>query len=314
MKNEIIKIDSKEFGIKEQKAKELMGNLPQLKKERDVLETQFNEIIKLDIKDLETSKKAKSLRLLIQKNRTQGINIWHKTTKDFFLRGGQFVDAIKRKEIAVNERMESQLEEIEKHFENLEKERLEKLQIERVNLISEYVEDAAERDLKSMDLDVWNAYFEAKKKEHFDRIQAELQAEKERVEKEKAEKAEQERIKKENERLKKEAEEKERLAKIEAEKQAKIEAELKAKAEAERKEKERIEKELQAKKEAEQKAIEDEKKRIQAELNKGDSAKVNDLIADLEALKTKYSFKSEKNKKMYSDTCILIDKVINHIK
>jgi len=52
---------------------------------------------------------------------------------------------------------------------------------------------------------------------------------------------------------------------------------------------------------------------LEAELNKGDAAKVKDLIADLESLKTKYSFKSAKNKKMYSDVNLLIDKVINHI-
>jgi hypothetical protein len=38
-----------------------------------------------------------------------------------------------------------------------------------------------------------------------------------------------------------------------------------------------------------------------------------DLLFDLEALKTKYSFKSDKNKKMYSETITLINKVINHI-
>jgi hypothetical protein len=51
----------------------------------------------------------------------------------------------------------------------------------------------------------------------------------------------------------------------------------------------------------------------QAELKKGDSDKVQDLKSDLEELKTKYSFKSAKYKKTYSDVNILIDKVINHI-
>jgi len=96
--------------------------------------------------------------------------------------------------------------------------------------------------------------------------------------------------------LKAEREESERLQNIEKEKREKAEAELKAKQEAEEK----------AKKEAEEK--------IQSELNKGDAEKVEDLLSDLESLKTKYSFKSEKNNKMYSDVIILIEKIKNHIK
>jgi len=74
------------------------------------------------------------------------------------------------------------------------------------------------------------------------------------------------------------------------------------------------EKELSDKKEAEQKSLEEEKAAIEKELSKGDAAKVKDLLSDLESLKTKYVFKSNKNKKMYSDVNQLLDKVIHHIK
>ncbi len=63
--------------------------------------------------------------------------------------------------------------------------------------------------------------------------------------------------------------------------------------------------EIKAKQEAEAKK--------QDELNKGDKAKVNDLINDLNQLKTKYTFKSAKNNRMYSDVGLLIGKVVNHI-
>ena len=76
---------------------------------------------------------------------------------------------------------------------------------------------------------------------------------------------------------------------------------------------EKAEAELKAKLDAEKAAAEAEEKRMEAELNKGDAAKVKDLISDLEALKSKYTFKSAKNKKMYDDVSTLIDKVINHI-
>jgi chemotaxis protein histidine kinase CheA len=115
---------------------------------------------------------------------------------------------------------------------------------------------------------------------------------------------------------KEEEAEREKQRKERAEYEAKLKAEREAKEKIEREEKakrEKLEAELKAKKEAEREAKEKEEKRLQAELSKGDSAKVEDLISDLQNLKTKYSFKSDKNKKMYSDVTQLIDKVINHI-
>jgi len=115
---------------------------------------------------------------------------------------------------------------------------------------------------------------------------------------------------------KEEEAEQEKRRKERAEYEAKIKAEREAKEKIEREEKakrEKLEAELKAKEYAERKAKEEESARLQMELNKGDAEKVKDLIADLEAFKTKYSFKSEKNKKMYSDVGLLIDKVINHI-
>ena len=81
-----------------------------------------------------------------------------------------------------------------------------------------------------------------------------------------------------------------------------------------REERYKLEAELKAKKDAELKAISDIEIKKQSELNKGDSAKVQDLIEDLEDIKNRYVFKSVKNKKMYGDVSNLIDKVINHIK
>ena len=190
METTLVKVNPVDYGLDEKKATELIGNLPQIKDERKVLEVQYEEIIKLDIELLETQQRARDLRLLIQKNRTQGIMIWHKTTKDFFLRGGQFVDAIKRKEVAVNERMENGLEEIEKYAEIQKKERLEKLQSDRAEKLSKYIEDAHERDLASMDEDVWKAYFSTKKQEYEDRIAAEKKAEEDRKENKRLDKIE----------------------------------------------------------------------------------------------------------------------------
>lgn len=180
--NELVLVNPKEFGIEESKANELIGNLPQIIKERAILEEQFDKVIKLDIEDSETIDKARELRLLVQKNRTQGINVWHKTTKDFFLKGGQFVDAIKRKENVVNERMENDLTQIEKHAEIKEQKRLEQLQQDRADKLSKYVENAFDLSLGMMEEDVFNAYYNSKKKEYEDRLAAEKKAEEERLE------------------------------------------------------------------------------------------------------------------------------------
>jgi hypothetical protein len=71
---------------------------------------------------------------------------------------------------------------------------------------------------------------------------------------------------------------------------------------------------LEAEKLANEKALEDIQKAkeasLQAELSKGDADKVKDLISDLTALKTKYTFKSKTNQKMFVSVCGLIDKVL----
>ncbi len=138
-------------------------------------------LAEMDIKEKETSKKARELRLKIQKNRTQGINQWHKTAKDFFLKGGQFVDAIKKLEVSVNEQMESKLEEIEKYAEIQEQKRIAELKEKRIKeleLYSEFVPFGIDLGILSDEeyIKVFNGsklQFEAKK-------EAERKAEEER--------------------------------------------------------------------------------------------------------------------------------------
>ena len=247
-------VNPTEFGIEDAKANELIGNLPQIKSERDVLEQSFDQVIKMDIESPESSKAARELRLKIRDNRTKGIEVWHKTTKDFFLKGGQFVDAIKKKEIAVNQRMESALEEIEKYAENKEKERIEALRVERKEKVNPFIEFVPPVDLGTLSDEDFDKLFTGAKMQSDAKVEAEKKAEEERIAKEKAEAEERERIRIENEKLKAEAEERERqLAKERAKSEAERKA-LEAKAKAEAEERERLEAELKAKKEAEEKA------------------------------------------------------------
>lgn len=109
-----------------------------------------------------------------------------------------------------------------------------------------------------------------------------------------------------NKKAKFEQKQKEAADKIESDRKAAI-------AELERKQKEKELAELKAKQEAERLAEEKRLSDIEAELSKGDELKFTDFIADLEALKTKYTFKSKQNKALYQVAGTLIDKIINHI-
>jgi len=373
--NELISIKSKELeGIELSKAEQIKAVFDPMSEALLKFEEEYNKVMEEKESGItdDLTQKAKRLRIDIGKVRISTEKT-RKEQKEEYLRAGKAIDGVANiVKWAVTDK-ENKLKEIEEHFENMERIRIESLQNERAELLSKFVEEMP-ADLGTMKTDVWEAYLSAKEKQYNDRIEAEKKIEKERVEKERLDKLEnermvsllpyrqfwtcenynlreisetnyqailsdmetakkfydkeQEKIRFENERLKKEAEEKERKRKeVEKARKEKEEAERIDREKKERKEREEyeaklkkellkrecVEKELAAKKEEERKRKEVEDARIQTELNKGDSDKVKDLISDLILLKTKYSFKSNKNKKMYFDVCELIDKVISHI-
>lgn len=193
--NQLSVVEPKDFGIEKKQANELTKNLDLIIKEREVLIDAYEDVVSLEITE-DNLKIFRELRLQIRDNRTKGIEKWHKENKAYFLQGGKFIDAIKRKEVEVNSRMEEKLLNAEKHFENLEKERLEKLNTERREKLSKYLEDVEHLDLSTMDEDVWNAYYQTKKKSYYDRIEAEKKAKEERLEVERRDKIESLRINK----------------------------------------------------------------------------------------------------------------------
>jgi hypothetical protein len=283
MTNELVKINASDYGLEETKAAEIKAMfLPMLQKMEN-LEVQYNEILKQEINP-ETCQMAHDLRSAYVKTRTGTAEI-HKNLKAFYLNGGRFVDAWKNTQLFAASEKEKTLKNIEDHFENQERERLEKLRVERLELIKPYTE-IEPLGLANMEQVVYDNLLAGFKVAYEVRIAAEKKAEEDRLALIKAEKEEQERIRvenirlqreakekeaaleKEREQIRKENEEKERLAEIERQKNAAIlkaqqekadkeRAELLAKAEKERKEKERLEKEITDKKaaiEKEQKA------------------------------------------------------------
>lgn len=178
---EVAIIDPKDFGLEQTQAVEITNGLNQILDERTTLSEMYAETIKMEISE-ENIPAFKALRLKIRDNRTKGIEAWHKVNKEFYLKGGQFVDAIRRKESAENERMEANLLECEKHFENLEIERLKELQSTRSELVSPYVEDASLLKLSEMDDDVFEAFLTVKKKAYEEKLAEEARIEAERLE------------------------------------------------------------------------------------------------------------------------------------
>lgn len=340
MTTELVKFDTPELQVIEKieksKAEQIKATFEPMAEMLAKFEERYNKLMAIPLEEItvDLTKEYKRLRLDIGRVRIDTGKAKDKA-KEYLKLEDKAIMGIHNILVWAVKEKEDNLKERENYFEIQEQKRLKALQFERAEKLAPYVEDAYERDLVKFADDEFEALLAMKKKEQEDRIAAEKKAEEERIAKEKAEAEERERIRKENEQLRKEAEERERQAKIEAEKRAKEERERQAKAEAERKEreekerkereayeaklraereeKERMKRELEAKAEAERKAKEEEKARVEAELNKCDADKVKDLIADLNALKTKYSFKSAKNQKMYVDVSALLDKVINYI-
>lgn len=143
MSNTIILVKPEEFGIEQKKATELSKDLVRIINERDVLTEQYDQVVKEDIESPQTAKKASEIRKAIKNNRTKGIEVWHKTEKEIYLRAGQFIDAVSRKHIEISKRMEDNLEQIEKYAEIQEQKRIALLTESRAGMLDDLVEDAS---------------------------------------------------------------------------------------------------------------------------------------------------------------------------
>lgn len=297
MKTEIAIIDPKEFGLEVKQASGIEESFMPKKIETESFIEQYNNIVNSEL-TTDLVKPAKELRNKLVKVRT-GIAEIHKTQKAFYRAGGLFVDALKNKLTLPVEQMEEQLFNIEKHFENLEKERKANLKAERIKAFEPFGIDVSFMPLDEMteeqfkgQLDVaktsYEAKIEAERKSEQERIAAEQKAEEERKERERleAERIEAQRL--ENERLKKEAEQREKELAIERKKQAEEQAKKDAEAKAEQgrlakiaaEEKSKADKlaaDLKAKQDAEKAAIEAEEKRKRDLANAGDQAIFKDF-------------------------------------
>jgi hypothetical protein len=175
----LVTLESPELSqIEPSKAAQIKSTFEPMVAMLEGFEKQYGEIITAAQNGIDEplTARAKRCRLDIAKIRIDAERV-RKEQKEEYLRAGKAIDGVSNiLKWAVSDR-EAKLKEIEDHFELIEKARLEAVQNERATELSKYVEDAHERDLSSMDDEVWAAYISTKKKEYDDRIEAEKQAE-----------------------------------------------------------------------------------------------------------------------------------------
>ena len=135
---QLVKVNPEEYGLKSTEASQIEAVfVPMIEKMKE-LEAEFNDILQLPIEPT-TCKMAKELRLKYVKVRTGTAEI-HKQLKEFYLKGGRFIDGWKNAQLFASQEIESTLKSIEDHFENQERERLEKLRSDRLELLKPYTE------------------------------------------------------------------------------------------------------------------------------------------------------------------------------
>lgn len=160
-KQELTLIDPKEFGLEEKKVSSIEASFLPKKVEADGFVQVYEQILTKEI-NKDTCKEARELRLKLVKVRT-GISDVHKTEKAFYLASGKYVDALKNKLTLPITQMEEKLTEIEKYFENQEKERLQKLRSERESKLGQFGTDTTFIALDLMTDDQFQDLFEKEK-------------------------------------------------------------------------------------------------------------------------------------------------------
>jgi len=243
----------------------------------------YKDIVVADENDIDSMAKAREKRRALQDIRVETEKT-RKELKEQSLREGRAIDGIANVIKALIVPAEQYLMDQEKYAERIVAERELRIESERNNELSKYVEDADVYSLhpKNLTDEAFEKLLENAKIAYEVKKKAEEEAEKERLAQEEAERKEQERIRKENAKLKAEAEAKEKaLAKERAEQEKKLQAE-RAKIEAERQKREAIEAKIKAQKEADEKRKQAEEEAERQKQLSPDKDKLIDLANRLE--------------------------------
>lgn len=183
---ELVEVKPEEYGVKENEAVSLTDELNVYLQKRNALMADYNRIVNQEVTD-EVIEEATELYKKLVKFRTQGIDVWHREAKAYYRAVGEFLDAVKRKALAVNKEMEDNLKERKDHYDNLAKEKAEKLKKERIEAITPFIEsedDLAGVDLGAMTADIWDMFLAGKKQSFEKKQEEERLAEEKRKEEE----------------------------------------------------------------------------------------------------------------------------------
>lgn len=244
MKTELITVIGNSE-LEENKLKNLLDKFSTFFDQANDFESRAREIVVTDESQKDMMSEARTMRLDLKDIRVKTEKT-RKELKEQSLREGKAIDGIANIIKAVVVPIEEHLERQEKFIENIENMTKDKVHQERIDKLSEYVEDVVVYNLREMSDEGFDQLLETSRAAIQAQRDAEKKAEDDRVAKDRANAEEKERMRLENERLKNEAE----MAEVERKKvedeKIKAENELKASKELERKkteEKEREEKE-----------------------------------------------------------------------
>ena len=274
MNNELTKL-TEQIPLEKPKAQVVMEQFNQFFDQVSEYETRAKAIEITDISQTQEMKEARDIRLNLKDIRVNAEKV-KKRLKENILVEGRFIDGCYNLIAGTIKPIEDDLLEKEKFVERIEQERLAKIRDERFNLLAECEVDGTFFDLVNMPEEAFKILLETSQQNYKNRIEAEKQAEAERIAREKAEIEERARLKAENERLQKEAEEQANILRAE---KARLEKEYEAQQQKLREEKEKVEAEQREiaeikareekarleKEEAERKAIEAERQKLEAE-------------------------------------------------
>lgn len=181
-------IQPEKYGLEKEKTNEIAVQFqPFLDKFQDV-RIEFEEIMTIPDDQIteEIAAKARRIRLDTVKIRTGSDGVL-KGVKEIFSEKVRIIDQNRRDIKEQLSSMEATLNEREKYFENLEKERLEGIQNERMEILKEYEVDGLYMDLSGMPEDVWENYLSGVKLNYEAKKEEERKAEEERLERERIE-------------------------------------------------------------------------------------------------------------------------------
>lgn len=174
----VVVINPADFGVAVDKAAVIESSFLELSIERNSLRDEYAQVMKQG-KTLTSCKQAKELSKRVGKNRTRTMATY-KVEKEVYLRGGQFIDALRNRDVKINTNMEEKLDEFAEYFEKIEADRLIQLAIDRDLELRKYTE-VVPAALGTMMDDVYDFYLTSAKKAFEDKAELERLAEIARV-------------------------------------------------------------------------------------------------------------------------------------